>query len=145
MEVALLQRWPESFYMDTPGEKVAFLYGHWGVPMRQCKVLRTIYQSNHPGRRFTVTEIVEGVNDLPAKYAKDQYGIGRTQWIAAVNRGSLLGVAHTHPWRFGGRPSRNDLEGLPEGLLGVVVSGIEHREAFYIGKSTRHRLQDLVE
>jgi proteasome lid subunit RPN8/RPN11 len=145
VEVALLAKWPESFYQDTPIEKVAFLYGRQGAPESYELVLRTVYQSGYPGMSFTITGIVEGVNDLPPKYARTEYGIKMSQWRMAVNRGNLVGIAHTHPWRFGGRPSRNDLEGLPAGLLGVVVSGLEHREAFYIGRSNRHRLQDLME
>ena len=41
MEVSFLAKWPESFYMDGPEEKVAFLYGVTATPTNRELVVGT--------------------------------------------------------------------------------------------------------
>jgi len=136
----MCQPWPWSFYTDTPGEKVCFIYGYQGQPRpdHEPMVQRTFYRSVSPGTSYVVTHLEEVENMHPV--GEDKYGVTRAQCeqaMAVVRPGeSLLGLAHTHPWPDGPEPSPEDVRGLSRGLLGVVVSGLYHREEVFIGEGS---------
>jgi len=141
MEVAMCCTWPWEFYVDTPGEKVCAIYGYEGDPAKAHydSVQRTSYRNEYGGMSFTVTRTVL----YPNSHTKplDNYGVTKAQLKQMLMDGDedseLIGIAHTHPWKYGSEPSDNDLAYMPAGMLGVVVSGGPvTEESFFIGEGS---------